>query len=53
MISACLGDEDCYMVENAVWAIGEIGAQDPDILENIAQLLEKPGQTYRGDYSIR
>ena len=47
VISACLGDEDCYMVENAVWAIGEIGIQTSDILENIAQLLEKPGQTYR------
>ena len=47
VIQACLADEDCYMVENAVWAIGEIGTQDPDILEEIAQLLEKPGQTYR------
>ena len=47
VISACLGDEDCYMVENAVWAIGEIGTEDPDILEKMAHLLEKPGQTYR------
>ncbi|KAB8330217.1 HEAT repeat domain-containing protein [Scytonema tolypothrichoides VB-61278] len=46
-IRACLADEDCYLVENAVWAIGEIGTQDSEILEEIAQLLEKPGQTYR------
>ncbi|MGF1492162.1 MAG: HEAT repeat domain-containing protein [Microcoleaceae cyanobacterium] len=50
-IRACLSDEDCYTVENAVWAIGEIGAQgtaiDPTILEEIAQLLETPDQTYR------
>jgi bilin biosynthesis protein len=47
VISACLMDDDCYTVENAVWAIGEIGTQDPAILEAIAQLLEKPDQTYR------
>ncbi|MBW4634969.1 MAG: HEAT repeat domain-containing protein [Iphinoe sp. HA4291-MV1] len=47
IIRTCLADEDCYTVENAVWAIGEIGTQDSDILEEIAQLLEKPGQTYR------
>jgi len=47
VICACLGDEDCYTVENAVWAIGEIGTQDPKILEDIAQLLERSGQTYR------
>ncbi|NJN88882.1 MAG: phycocyanin operon protein Y [Leptolyngbyaceae cyanobacterium SL_7_1] len=46
-IRACLADDDCYMVENAVWAIGEIGTQDPAILEEMAQLLDKPGQTYR------
>lgn len=47
VIRDCLSDEDCYTVENAVWAIGEIGTQDPDILEDVAQLLDKPGQTYR------
>lgn len=47
IIHTCLSDEDCYTVENAVWAIGEIGTQDPVILEDIAQLLDKPGQTYR------
>ncbi len=47
VIRACLADDDCYTVENAVWAIGEIGTQDADVLEEIAQLLEKLGQTYR------
>ncbi len=47
IIKACLGDGDCYTVENAVWAIGEIGTQDQEILAEIAQLLEKPGQSYR------
>ncbi|MGI0484112.1 HEAT repeat domain-containing protein [Pantanalinema rosaneae CENA516] len=47
VISSCLSDEDCYTVENAVWAIGEIGTQDPLILEMITRLLDKPGQTYR------
>ena len=47
VIHACLSDDDCYTVENAVWAIGEIGTQDPAILEAVSQLLDKPGQTYR------
>jgi bilin biosynthesis protein len=47
LLRDCLSDEDCYMVENAAWAIGEIGTQDPIILEDVAQLLEVPGQTYR------
>ena len=46
-LHACLGDDDCYVVENAVWAIGEIGTQNPDILEDIAKLLDKPTQSYR------
>ncbi|AUS99025.1 phycocyanin operon protein Y [Nostoc sp. CENA543] len=47
IIRTCLSDDDCYTVENAVWAIGEIGTDDLDLLEEVAQLLEKPGQTYR------
>jgi bilin biosynthesis protein len=47
VIRTCLADDDCYTVENAVWAIGEIGTKNPDILEEITQLLEKPGQIYR------
>lgn len=47
VIHTCLSDDDCYTVENAVWAIGEIGTQDARILETVAQLLDKPKQTYR------
>ncbi|MGL5062661.1 MAG: HEAT repeat domain-containing protein [Microcoleus sp.] len=47
VIRTCLSDNDCYTVENAVWAIGEIGTQDAEILEEVARLLDKPGQTYR------
>jgi len=47
VIRACLGDEDCYTVENAVWALGEIGTEDTEILEEISQLLEKKAQSYR------
>jgi bilin biosynthesis protein len=43
----CLTDEDTLTVENAVWAIGEIGTEDQSILEAIAELLTKPNQTYR------
>jgi len=47
VIRTCLTDDDCYTVENAVWAIGEIGTQDTAILKEITELLDKPGQTYR------
>ncbi|MEL6930244.1 MAG: HEAT repeat domain-containing protein [Cyanobacteria bacterium J06600_6] len=46
-LTACLDDEDPLTVENAVWAIGEIGTEDPAILEAIASLLTKSHQTYR------
>ena len=47
LIRTCLTEEDCYTVENAVWSIGEIGTRDPAILEDVAQLLDKPNQTHR------
>jgi bilin biosynthesis protein len=47
VLHECLGDEDCYTVENAVWAIGEIGTEDATILEDMAELLNRPGQSYR------
>ncbi|AFY72109.1 PBS lyase HEAT domain protein repeat-containing protein (plasmid) [Thalassoporum mexicanum PCC 7367] len=50
VIRACLDEEDNYLIENAVWAIGEIGKLDriePSLLAEVTQLLEKPGQTYR------
>ena len=46
-LTACLNDEDPLTVENAVWAIGEIGTEDTSILEAIANLLTKSNQTYR------
>lgn len=47
ILKLCLADEDPLTVENAVWAIGEIGTEDEAILEAIAELLTKPQQTYR------
>jgi bilin biosynthesis protein len=52
VIMACLAEDDPYLVENSVWSIGEIGAADAsvidaEVLEAIAQLLERPTQTYR------
>ncbi|ELR97458.1 HEAT repeat domain-containing protein [Gloeocapsa sp. PCC 73106] len=47
LIRTCLKDEDTYLVENAVWAIAEIGTSDQEILEDVAKLLEKPGQNSR------
>jgi bilin biosynthesis protein len=47
IIADCLEDADCYTVENAAWAIGEIGTQDVTILERAAQQLSRPSQTYR------
>ncbi|MGB5636347.1 MAG: HEAT repeat domain-containing protein [Waterburya sp.] len=46
-LKSCLADEDTLTVENAVWAIGEIGTEDESILEEIADLLTKPNQTFR------
>jgi bilin biosynthesis protein len=46
-IRKCLVESDCYTVENAVWAIGEIGTEDPEILSEIAQILEREGQNHR------
>jgi bilin biosynthesis protein len=47
IIRHCLKDSDCYTVENAVWAIGEIGTKEETILQEITELLQKSGQNYR------
>ncbi len=47
IIQSCLSGDDLYTVENAVWAIADIGIDDPAVLEEIAELLDKPGQSYR------
>ncbi|MEM9007880.1 MAG: HEAT repeat domain-containing protein, partial [Cyanobacteria bacterium P01_F01_bin.86] len=46
-IRSCLAENDKFTVENAVWAIGEIGTQDPALLDEVTYLLTKPGQMYR------
>ena len=46
-LKSCLAEGDPLTVENAVWAISEIGTEDESILEAIAELLTKPNQTYR------
>ena len=47
VISDCLTDEDSYLVENAAWALGEIGTADTALLEKLAEQLERPDQSYR------
>lgn len=47
LIRTCLADSDCYTVENAVWAIGEIGTQDGELLADVARLLDQADQTHR------
>jgi bilin biosynthesis protein len=47
LLKSCLADQDALTVENAVWAIGEIGTEDESIKEAIAELLEKSHQTHR------
>ncbi|MEM0979645.1 MAG: HEAT repeat domain-containing protein [Cyanobacteria bacterium P01_H01_bin.58] len=47
VIRECLAENDKFTVENAVWAIGEIGTQDETLLAEIAQLLKQPEQSYR------
>ena len=47
ILRTCLSDEDVLTVENAVWSIGEIGTENESLVEEIANLLTKPNQTYR------
>ena len=47
VIANCLADADTYLVENAAWAIGEIGTEDAQVLESLAQTLEQENQSYR------
>jgi bilin biosynthesis protein len=47
-IRTCLAEtDDTYLIENTAWSIGEIGTTDPEILADLAQILEVPNQTYR------
>ncbi|PZO12724.1 MAG: phycocyanin operon protein Y [Leptolyngbya foveolarum] len=47
VIDDALTDEDNYLVENAAWALGEIGTDDTAILEKLAEQLDRPDQSYR------
>ena len=46
-ICTCLQDDDKYTVENAVWAIGEIGVTSSTPMELIAAVLDRDDQIYR------
>ena len=46
-IERALVDEDNYLVENAAWAIGEIGTEETALLEKVAAQLARPDQSYR------
>jgi bilin biosynthesis protein len=46
-IESCLADEDNYLVENAAWALGEIGTAEAATLEKLSEQLERPNQSYR------
>jgi bilin biosynthesis protein len=43
----CLQDSDPYTVENAVWAIKDIGTDNDAILAEISNLLDRENQSYR------
>jgi bilin biosynthesis protein len=47
VLKSCLNDEDSYLVENAAWALGEIGTDNAATLEKLAEQLERPSQSYR------
>jgi bilin biosynthesis protein len=46
-LKSCLDDEDSYLVENAAWALGEIGTDNVTTLEKLAEQLDRPSQSYR------
>jgi len=46
-ICTCLQDNDKYTVENAVWAIGEIGVTCSKVMELVAAVLDRDDQIYR------
>lgn len=47
VITNCLQESDPYTVENAVWAIKDIGTKDENTLSAIADLLDQEKQSYR------
>ncbi|NET10736.1 MAG: HEAT repeat domain-containing protein [Merismopedia sp. SIO2A8] len=47
IIRECLNESDHLTIENAVWAIGEIGTTDESILEAVTDQLEREDQNHR------
>ncbi len=47
VIAQCLKSDDPYLVENAAWAIGELGCKDRKIHYEISSLLSNPKQNRR------
>ncbi|MCP9917208.1 HEAT repeat domain-containing protein [Cyanobium sp. ATX 6F1] len=46
-IVECLTSKDPYLVENASWALGQLGADDVGIQANLINLLADPSQSRR------
>jgi len=46
-IGGCLLSEDPYLVENAAWALQQLGCQDPGIHSRMISLLADPAQNRR------
>ncbi len=46
-IGLCLEDSDPYLVENAAWALCELGCKDNLLIKKIAELLDDPMQNRR------
>ncbi len=46
-IVSCLAETDRFLIENAVWALGEMNVREKAILSQIADLLQREDQSYR------
>jgi len=46
-IGQCLASDDCYLVENAAFALQQLRCTDTQILSSLRGLLHKPGQNQR------
>ncbi len=47
VIGKCLLSNDQYLVENAVWALNELGCEDEKLHQRILSLLDDPRQNHR------
>lgn len=46
-IGSCLQNDDCYLVENAAWALLQLRCQVPELHQAMAQRLSEPSQSRR------